>query len=211
MCTKLPQDALEERLRWVLPIVNKEIRLNEAVKVFAGSQRTLERWVSAYRRDGEAGLSPKSTRPKSHPQETPIRIKERVIELRKKTRLCAKKLNYKLAKEGIGIEDILERIIRVVPAPAGDDDHPLQALVFDSNFDIYKGVIVYVRVKNGKIAPGATLRMMQAGKNYDLEEIGVFKPEPIRIDGLSCGEVGYITCSVHDPQQIKIGDTVIIE
>jgi len=105
MCTKLPQDALEERLRWVLPIVNKEIRLNEAVKVFAGSQRTLERWVSAYRRDGEAGLSPKSTRPKSHPQETPIRIKERVIELRKKTRLCAKKLNYKLAKEGIGIHD----------------------------------------------------------------------------------------------------------
>src|SRR3989339_706728 len=105
MCTKLPQDALEERLRWVLPIVNKEIRLNEAVKVFAGSQRTLERWVSAYRRYGEAGLSPKSTRPKSHPQETPIRIKERVIELRKKTRLCAKKLNYKLAKEGIGIHD----------------------------------------------------------------------------------------------------------
>ena len=91
MCTKLPKDALEERLRWVLPIVNKEIKLNEAAKVFNGGQRTLERWVKAYREDGDAGLMPKSTRPKSHPNETPIRIKERIKELRKKTKLCAKK------------------------------------------------------------------------------------------------------------------------
>lgn len=105
MCTKLPQDALEERLRWVLPIVQREIRLNEAARVFHGSQRTLERWVRAYRKYGEAGLMPKSTRPKSHPRETPIRIKERIIELRKKTRLCAKKLNYKLSKEGVKIHD----------------------------------------------------------------------------------------------------------
>lgn len=105
MCTKLPQDALEERLRWVLPIVNEEIKLSEAAKVFSGGQRTLERWVSAYRQDGEAGLMPKSTRPMSHPNETPIRTKERIKELRKKTRLCAKKLNYKLAKEGIKIDD----------------------------------------------------------------------------------------------------------
>lgn len=105
MCTKLPQDALEERLRWVLPIVNDDIRLNEAAKVFNGSQRTLERWVSTYRRDGDAGLMPKSTRPKSHPNETPIRTKERIIELRKKTKLCAQKLNYKLSKEGLKIHD----------------------------------------------------------------------------------------------------------
>ena len=105
MCTKLPQDALEERLRWVLPIINGEIKLNEAAKVFNGSQRTLERWVMAYRRDSDAGLRPKSTRPKSHPNETPIRTKERIIELRKKSKLCAKKLNYKLSKEGIKIHD----------------------------------------------------------------------------------------------------------
>ena len=105
MCTKLPQDALEERLRWVLPIANGEIRLNEAAKVFNGGQRTLERWVAAYRQNGEAGLMPKSTRPMSHPNETPIRTKERIIELRKKTKLCAKKLNYKLAKEGVKISD----------------------------------------------------------------------------------------------------------
>jgi transposase len=105
MCTKLPQDALEERLRWVLSIMNKEIKLNEAAKVFNGGQRTLERWVKAYREDGDAGLTPKSTRPKSHPNETPIRIKERIKELRKKTKLCAKKLNYKLVKENIKIND----------------------------------------------------------------------------------------------------------
>ena len=105
MCTKLPKDALEERLRWVLPIVNKEIKLNEAAKVFNGGQRTLERWVKSYREDGDAGLMPKSTRPKSHPKETPIRVKERIKELRKKTNLCAKKLNYKLAKEKIVIDD----------------------------------------------------------------------------------------------------------
>jgi len=105
MCTKLPQDALEERLRWVLPIVNKKIKLSEAAKVFSGGQRTLERWVSAYRQDGEVGLMPKSTKPMSHPNETPIRIKEQVIELRKNTKLCAKKLNYKLIKEGVKISD----------------------------------------------------------------------------------------------------------
>jgi len=105
MCTTLPKDALEERLRWVLPIINEEIKLCEAAKVFSGSQRTLERWVSVCRQNGEAGLRPKSTRPKSHPKETPIRTKERVIELRKKTKLCAKKLNYKLSKEGVKISD----------------------------------------------------------------------------------------------------------
>jgi len=105
MCTTLPKDALEERLRWVLPIVKGEIRLKDAAKVFSGGQRTLERWVSAYRQDGDAGLKPKSTRPKSHPKETSIRTKEHIIELRKKTKLCAKKLNYKLAKEGIRISD----------------------------------------------------------------------------------------------------------
>lgn len=105
MCTKLPNNALEERLRWVLPIINKEIKLVEAAKVFTGGKRTLERWVAAYEKSGEAGLKPKSTKPRSQPNETPIRIKERIIELRNETKLCAKKLNYKLKKENISIND----------------------------------------------------------------------------------------------------------
>lgn len=105
MCTKLPNNSLEERLRWVLPIVRKEIKLKDVVPLFSGGQRTLERWVASYRKNSEAGLVPKSTRPLSQPNETPIRIKERVIELRQKTKLCAKKLNYKLVKENISLHD----------------------------------------------------------------------------------------------------------
>lgn len=114
MCTKLPESPLEERLRWVLPMINKDIRLVDASKVFPGGKRTLERWVSAYRQNGEAGLMPKSTRPKTQPKETPIRIKERIIELRKETKLCAEKLNYKLKKENIDVHDrTIGKIIKI--------------------------------------------------------------------------------------------------
>jgi transposase InsO family protein len=103
----------EERLRWVLPIYNKEIRLIDAVKVCPYSKRSLERWLTAFRRYGQVGLESKSTRPRSNSQETPIRIKERVIELRKQTKLCAKKLKYKLAKEGINIhKNTVHKIIK---------------------------------------------------------------------------------------------------
>lgn len=105
MCTKLPISPLEERLRWVLPIIRKEVKLKDVAQVFPGGQRTLERWVAAYKSNKRAGLMPKSTRPFSQPNETPIRTKERVIELRHKTRLCAKKLNYKLRKEHIFLHD----------------------------------------------------------------------------------------------------------
>jgi transposase InsO family protein len=103
MCTKLPKNVLEERLRWVLPIVNKQIKLTEAAKVFPGGKRTLERWVANYKKEGIRGLEPKSTRPKSHPRETPIRIKETIIELRKETNKCAFKLSDDLSKMGIKI------------------------------------------------------------------------------------------------------------
>ena len=113
MCTKLPASALEERLRWVLPIVNKQLRLIDAAKIFPGGQRILERWVAAHKQAGEAGLAPRSTRPRSQPKETPIRIKERIIELRKKNRLCARKLNYKLKKENIIVSDrLIGKIIK---------------------------------------------------------------------------------------------------
>lgn len=100
----MPQNIAEERLRWVLPIARKEIKLVDAAKVCPHGTRTLERWVAAYKRGGEAALAPQSTRPKSNPNETPIRIKERVIEVRKETRKCAKKIHWQLAKEGIRID-----------------------------------------------------------------------------------------------------------
>lgn len=103
MCTQIPKNALEERLRWVLPIVNKEVKLKEVALLFPGGKRTLERWVSHYKKSGEEGLIPKSTRPKTCPNETSIRIKERIIELRKEDGLCAQKLNYRLKKQGIHI------------------------------------------------------------------------------------------------------------
>lgn len=94
----------EERLRWVLPIANKEIRLVDAAKVCPYGKRSLERWLTAYRQGGETALEPKSTKPKSQPNETPIRIKERLIEIRKQTKKCAKKIKWQLEAEGILID-----------------------------------------------------------------------------------------------------------
>jgi len=91
----------EERLRWILPIYHKQMRLKDVSKICPHSQRSLERWLAAYRKYGKTGLEPKSTRPKTSPQETPIHIKERVLELRRKTKLCSLKLSWKLEKQGI--------------------------------------------------------------------------------------------------------------
>lgn len=95
----------EERLRWVLPIVNGEIKQADAAKVCPYSKRSLERWTAAYQRGGASALEPQSTRPRTNPKETPIRIKERVIALRKETKLCALKLKWRLTKEGINLHE----------------------------------------------------------------------------------------------------------
>lgn len=109
----MPKTIKEERLRWILPIYDREIKLIEAVKVCPHSQRSLERWLSTYRKQGESGLEPKSTRPKTNPKETPIRIKERVIEMRKEKKLCALKLKWQLEKEGISIhKNTIQKIIK---------------------------------------------------------------------------------------------------
>ncbi len=109
----MPKTIKEERLRWILPIANKEIKLIDAVKVCPYSQRSLERWLSSYKKYGEAGLESKSTRPKTNPKETSIRIKERIIELRKKTKRCALKLKWHLEKEGITIhKNTIQKIIK---------------------------------------------------------------------------------------------------
>ncbi len=99
----MPKNIQEERLRWVLPIIRKGIKLCEAAKVCPHSERSLKRWVKAYRDGGEAALIAKSTQPKTQPNETPIRIKEAIIALRKQTGLCAKKLHWRLEKHGVSV------------------------------------------------------------------------------------------------------------
>ena len=101
MCTIMAKTIKEDRLRWVLPIVTKEVRLIEVAKVFPHGKRTLERWVAAYKKYGAAGLEPKSTARKTQENETPIRIKEHIIELRRKTKKCALKLHWQMKKEGL--------------------------------------------------------------------------------------------------------------
>ncbi len=113
MCINMPKTIKEERLRWILPIYRKEVKLKDIAKVCPHSKRSLERWLSNYKKYGEAGLVPKSTRPKTNPKETPIRIKERIIELRKETKLCAKKLKWKLDKEDIVLhKNTIQKIIK---------------------------------------------------------------------------------------------------
>lgn len=109
----MPKTIKEERLRWVLPIARKEVKLVDIAKVCPHSKRSLERWVSDYKKYGEEGLIPKSTRPRTNPHETPIRIKERIIELRKEKKKCAQKLKWQLEKENIIIhKNTVHKIIK---------------------------------------------------------------------------------------------------
>ncbi len=112
------------------------------------------------------------------------------------------------AKEGIGIKELFERIVKVIPPPGGSPEEPLQALVFDLEYNIYKGIIVYIRIMNGKLKPATRIKMMHTNKEYTVEEIGVFRPEAVKVKEISCGEVGYITCNLHDPREVRVGDTV---
>ena len=114
MSVKMPKNIKEERLRWVLPIVNKEVKLVDAAKLCKYGKRTLERWVANYKESSEAGLEPKSTRPKTNPRETPIRIKERIIEIRKDKNQCALKTMWDLRDEGINVHfNTIQKIIKV--------------------------------------------------------------------------------------------------
>ncbi|MBU1147897.1 MAG: translation elongation factor 4, partial [Candidatus Omnitrophica bacterium] len=112
------------------------------------------------------------------------------------------------AKEGTGTEEILERIVKDVPPPEGNEKEPLQALIFDSKYDVYKGVIVYVRVVNGVLQKGMHVTMMSSGRKYEVQEIGIFRPGMEQVGSLSCGEVGYVTCQIKEAKEVTNGDTV---
>jgi len=109
----MPNSTQEEKYRWIKPILDKEISIKDMAKVCPFSERALKYWLAAFRKEGMAGLQNKSTQPKTHPKETPIRIKERVIELRKETKKCALKLKWQLAKQGIDLhKNTIQKIIK---------------------------------------------------------------------------------------------------
>jgi len=113
------------------------------------------------------------------------------------------------AKNGINIHSVLEMVVRDVPAPKGDRNAPLQALIFDSQYDSYRGVIVYVRVKEGTVVPGMDIRMMATGAEYKVVEVGTMNPLGLTpTDALGAGEVGYITASIKNVADTRVGDTV---
>ncbi len=112
------------------------------------------------------------------------------------------------AKMGIGIDEVLEAIVREVPPPAGKFDAPLKALIFDSWFDSYRGVVVLMRVIDGAIRPGMRVRLMNTGKDFQVDSLGVLTPKPREIDQLSAGEVGFFTAAIKTVADVEIGDTV---
>ena len=112
------------------------------------------------------------------------------------------------ARQGIGTREILEAVVREVPPPTGDPAAPLQALIFDAKFDAYRGVVTYVRVLEGGLRPGMRILMMQTGKTFEVDEVGIFRPDRIPIEELSAGEVGYLIASIRNVRDSRVGDTV---
>jgi GTP-binding protein LepA len=111
-------------------------------------------------------------------------------------------------KTGEGVAELLDEVVRLIPAPVGDADAPARAMIFDSVYDIYRGVVTYVRVVDGKLNPREKIKMMSTGATHELLEVGIVSPEPKASDGLGVGEVGYLITGVKDVRQSKVGDTV---
>ena len=112
------------------------------------------------------------------------------------------------AKEGIGIDEILEAIVERIPAPKPTGAPSVQALGFDSYFDTYKGVVTHVRVFNGELKPGMQVKLHHSGKNVEVKEVGSFNPKPYTRERLEVGETGYMTANIKSPQEVKMGDTI---
>lgn len=139
------------------------------------------------------------------PSAEPERVKQEIEDI---IGLDASDAVLASAKAGIGIGEILEQIVAKVPAPGGDVDEPLQALIFDSHYDPYRGVIVYLRVMNGVVRAGSRVRMMATGAEFEVTEVGAFKPRMTAVDQLVAGEVGYLSASIKNVRDTRVGDTV---
>ena len=112
------------------------------------------------------------------------------------------------AKTGIGIDEVLEAVVKRVPPPSGDSEAPLQALVFDSKYDAYKGVMLYIRIVNGEIHKGMSIRMMATNKVFEVTDVGVFKPALVDVASLGEGQVGFIAAAIKNVRDARVGDTV---
>lgn len=112
------------------------------------------------------------------------------------------------AKDGLNIEDVLEAVVKHIPAPQGDENEPLKALIFDSYYDSYKGVIAYIRVFDGTVKKGDEILMMNTNKKFEVVETGIISPNHMSVDQLSAGDVGYIAASIKDIRSCRVGDTI---
>lgn len=139
------------------------------------------------------------------PAADPERVQQEIEDV---IGLDASEAVFASAKAGIGIDQILEQVVEKVPAPTGDIDEPLQALIFDSAYDSYRGVVLNVRIVNGTVKPGDTIRLMSNGKEFEVIEVGVFSPKPIKRDYLMVGDVGYLTAGIKTIQDTRVGDTI---
>ncbi|MCC9087860.1 translation elongation factor 4 [Bacillus sp. A015] len=139
------------------------------------------------------------------PSAEPERVREEIEDV---IGLDASEAVLTSAKAGIGIEDILEQIVEKVPAPAGDPEAPLQALIFDSLYDAYRGVIAYIRIVEGTVKPGQKIKMMATGKEFEVLEVGVFTPKAMPTDELTVGDVGYLTAAIKNVGDTRVGDTI---
>ena len=139
------------------------------------------------------------------PSADPDRVKHEIEEV---IGIDASEAVLASAKTGVGIEDVLEAIVAKVPAPSGISDSPLKALVFDSKFDAYKGVVLYVRVIDGRIKPGMKIKMMATNAEFEVTEVGVFKPNLVNVDSLEVGQVGFFAAAIKNVKDARVGDTV---
>jgi len=139
------------------------------------------------------------------PSAEPERVKQEIEDV---IGLDASEAILASAKTGIGIEEILEKIVKMVPPPQGEDQAPLKALIFDSKFDAYKGAISYVRIVEGRIAKGTKMKMMATGKVFEVTEVGVFLPAIHIVEELKAGQVGFIAASIKNVKDTQVGDTI---
>ncbi|QQK75809.1 elongation factor 4 [Salicibibacter cibarius] len=139
------------------------------------------------------------------PSAEPDRVKQEIIDI---IGLDSTEAVHASAKSGIGIEDILEEVVEKVPAPAGDPESPLQALIFDSLYDPYRGVIAYIRIVEGTVKKGDKIKMMATGKEFEVSEVGMFTPKAVAADVLSVGDVGFLTASIKNVSDSRVGDTI---
>ncbi|NOV03527.1 translation elongation factor 4 [Paenibacillus planticolens] len=139
------------------------------------------------------------------PSADPDKVKQEVEDV---IGLDASEAVLASAKAGIGIKEIIEQVCQKVPAPQGDPDNPLKALIFDSHYDAYKGVIVYVRVVDGSIKAGSKIKMMATNKTFEVIEVGAFKPRMSSVPSLEVGDVGFIVAGIKNVGDTRVGDTV---